>query len=169
MMGRRHRQRAIITSTLAQRLVFARLALFYCWIWKCHWKYNMLQLKYLTIFFFSTSVKFRSVPTYSQKTELILHTVSWSRSKLTLSSLNLQLSSHPLQAPNCCHNSRLVVDEDDLKWVKLVNQLQGNFHHKTPSCRKIKSIYSDVKWCLNASWGLKTILFPLFKGYVTLS
>ena len=30
------------------------------------------------------------------------------------------LSSYPLQAANCCHNSRLVdeVDEDDLKWVK---------------------------------------------------
>ena len=38
--------------------------------------------------------------------------------KLTLSSLNLPLSSHPLQAVNCCRNSRLVVDEDDLKSVK---------------------------------------------------
>ena len=37
---------------------------------------------------------------------------------LTLSSLNLPLSSHPLQAANCCRNSRLVVDEDDLKSVK---------------------------------------------------
>ena len=33
--------------------------------------------------------------------------------QLTLSSLNL----HPLQAANYCRNSRLVVDEDDLKWV----------------------------------------------------
>ena len=24
---------------------------------------------------------------------------------------------YPLQAANSCHNSRLVVDEDDLKWV----------------------------------------------------
>ena len=30
----------------------------------------------------------------------------------------LQLSSHPPQAANCCRNSRFVVDEDDLKWVK---------------------------------------------------
>ena len=37
---------------------------------------------------------------------------------LTLSSLKLPLSSHPLQAVNCCRNSRLVVDEDDLKWVE---------------------------------------------------
>ena len=25
---------------------------------------------------------------------------------------------HPLQAANSCRNSRLVVDEDDVKWVK---------------------------------------------------
>ena len=25
---------------------------------------------------------------------------------------------HPLQAVNCCRNSRLVVDEDDLTWFK---------------------------------------------------
>ena len=31
--------------------------------------------------------------------------------------MNLPLSSDPLQAANCCRNSRLVVDEDDLKWV----------------------------------------------------
>ena len=30
----------------------------------------------------------------------------------------LPSSSHPLQAVNCCRNSRLVVDEDDLKWVE---------------------------------------------------
>ena len=35
---------------------------------------------------------------------------------LTLSSLNLPLSSSS-QAANCCRNSRLVVDEDDLVWV----------------------------------------------------
>ena len=27
-------------------------------------------------------------------------------------------SSSTLQAANCCHNSRLVVDKDELKWVK---------------------------------------------------
>ena len=37
--------------------------------------------------------------------------------KLTLSSLNLPLSSSSLQAANCCRNSRLLADEDDLKWV----------------------------------------------------
>ena len=25
---------------------------------------------------------------------------------------------HPLQAANCCRNSQLIVDEDELKWVK---------------------------------------------------
>ena len=28
---------------------------------------------------------------------------------------------HPLQAANCCRNSRLAVDEDDLKWVNKKN------------------------------------------------
>ena len=37
---------------------------------------------------------------------------------LTLSGLNLPLSSHPLQVENCGSDSRLVVDEDDLEWVK---------------------------------------------------
>ena len=36
---------------------------------------------------------------------------------LTLSSLTLHCHPHPLQAANCCRNSRLVVDEDDLKCV----------------------------------------------------
>ena len=34
----------------------------------------------------------------------------------TLSNLNLN-PLHPLQAANCCRNSRLVADEDDLKWL----------------------------------------------------
>ena len=62
------------------------------------------------------------------------------------------LHLHPLQAANCCRNSRLVVDEDDLKCVKikenyhvLVNQFHGNFHAKTPSCRKIRCVFRDVK------------------------
>ena len=53
--------------------------------------------------------------------------------------------AHSLQAASCCRNSRLVVNKDDLKSVKikenchvLVNQFQGNFQHKTLSCRKIK-------------------------------
>ena len=33
---------------------------------------------------------------------------------LALSSLNLHCHLHPLQAANCCRNSRLLVDEDDL-------------------------------------------------------
>ena len=36
---------------------------------------------------------------------------------------------HPLQAANCCRNSRLVVDEDDMKWVtygKNTNQFHKN-------------------------------------------
>ena len=35
-----------------------------------------------------------------------------------------QCHLHPLQAANCCRNSRLVVDIDDLKWVKTLWKLQ---------------------------------------------
>ena len=58
----------------------------------------------------------------------------------------------PLQAANCCRNSRLVVDEDDLMWFKikekyhvLVNQLHGNFRSNILGCREIKSVFRDVK------------------------
>ena len=86
---------------------------------------------------------------------------------------------HPLQAANCCRNSRLVVDEDDLMWFKikknchvLVNQFHGNIYSETLGCGKIKCFFRDVKWCFNASWGLKglsttanrlhTCLLPIF-------
>ena len=41
--------------------------------------------------------------------------------RLTLSGLNLPFKIHynPLQSANCCRNSRLVVDKDDLKWIKM--------------------------------------------------
>ena len=61
---------------------------------------------------------------------------------------NLPLSSylhlHPLQAANCCRNSRLVVDEDDLMWAK-IDQFHGSFRSKTISYRKIKCVFRDVK------------------------
>ena len=48
--------------------------------------------------------------------------------------------------------SRLVVDEDELMWFKnnencyvLVNQFHGNFRSKNRTCRKIKSVFRDVK------------------------
>ena len=37
----------------------------------------------------------------------------------------------------------------------LVNQFQGHFRSKTLGCRKIKSVFRDVKWCFNASCGFK--------------
>ena len=36
-----------------------------------------------------------------------------------------------------------------------VNQFHGDFRSKTLSFREIKSVFRDVKWCFNASWGLK--------------
>ena len=41
------------------------------------------------------------------------------RTALTLSSLNLHCHLYPLQAANCYRNCQLVVDEDDLMWVKI--------------------------------------------------
>ena len=41
------------------------------------------------------------------------------------------------------------MDEDDLKRVEnyhaLVNKFHGNFNLKAASCRKIKSVFRDVK------------------------
>ena len=51
---------------------------------------------------------------------------------LTLSGLSLHCHLHPLQAVNCCRNSRLVVEEDDLMWVK--------------KCRKLPYIGKPVSW-----------------------
>ena len=36
-----------------------------------------------------------------------------------------------------------------------VNQFLGNFRSKTLCCGKITCVFRDVKWCFNASWGLK--------------
>ena len=81
---------------------------------------------------------------------------------LNLSSLNLLLSSSSttsrelLSQFSTCSGWKMT-----LKCVKncqvglLVSQSHGNFHSKTPSCEKIKAVFRDVKWCFNASWGLK--------------
>ena len=37
----------------------------------------------------------------------------------------------------------------------LVNQFHGNFRSKTLSCKKIRFVFREVKWCFDASWGLK--------------
>ena len=72
---------------------------------------------------------------------------------------------HPLQAANCCRNSRLVVDKMIQCGLKinenyhvLVNQFHGNIHSKTLGSRKTKSVFRDVKLCFNASWGLKGLM-----------
>ena len=70
---------------------------------------------------------------------------------LTLSSLNLLLSFHPLQAANCCRNSRLSVDENDLQWVTnekkillLLRQFHANCRSETTSCRKLSN-FSEMQ------------------------
>ena len=71
---------------------------------------------------------------------------------LTILNLNLHCHLHPLQAANCCRNSRLVVDEDDLKWVTdeqniqlFLKQFQENFRSKTNRFQEIKSFFRDAK------------------------
>ena len=73
------------------------------------------------------------------------------------------------------YKPRIAVAIPDLKWMKmiwsgwkikenchvLVNQFHGNFHSKTVSCRKMKSVFMDVKWCFNASWGLKGLILSM--------
>ena len=69
------------------------------------------------------------------------------------------------------YKPRIAVAILDLQWMKmtwcglkikenyhlLINQFHGNFRSKTLSCRKIKYIFRDVKWCFNESWGLKVL------------
>ena len=42
--------------------------------------------------------------------------------------------------------------------LEFVNQFQGNLHSKISNYRKIRSSFGDVKWCFNASWGLKGLI-----------
>ena len=44
-----------------------------------------------------------------------------------------------------------------------VNQFHGHFHSKIPSCRKIRWVFRDVKWCFIASWGLKGLNAILYR------
>ena len=48
-----------------------------------------------------------------------------------------------------------VGEKNKENYYVLVNQFHGNFHSKTFSCRKIKCVFRDVKWCFKASWELK--------------
>ena len=63
------------------------------------------------------------------------------------------------------------MDEDDLNWFenwrklpRIVNQFHGNFCSKILRCREIKSVFRDVKWCFNASWGPKRLICHLYKN-----
>ena len=96
-------------------------------------------------------------------TQLQVEDLFFQFSASRVSSLTLHL-----QAANCCRNSRLVVDEDDVMWVKkqrnchvLINQFHRNFHSKTIACKKIKYVFRNVEWCLNVSWELKGLRVSL--------
>ena len=86
--------------------------------------------------------------------------------RLTLSVLNLPLSSSSttsrelLPQFSTCNGMKMIWSgwKNEKNCHVLVNQFHGNIHPKTcksPSYRKIKSVFRDVKWCFNASWGLK--------------
>ena len=71
---------------------------------------------------------------------------------------------HSLQAANCCRNSRLVVSEDDFKWVAkeknvllLLNQFREYVRSKPPSFKEIKLFFRHAKRCFDASWGLERL------------
>ena len=81
--------------------------------------------------------------------------------QLTLSSLGLPLSSSSTTSRELLSQFSmgmkmiwcgLKIQEN---WHVLVNQLHGNFLSKTLSFRKINYVFMNVKWCFNASWGLK--------------
>ena len=76
---------------------------------------------------------------------------------------------HPLQAANCCRNSRLVVDEDDLKCVPneknillFSKHFDENFRSKTARFQDIESFFRDAKLCFNASLDHVFIFFWIF-------
>ena len=81
----------------------------------------------------------------------------------TLSGLTLHCRLHPPQAANCCRNSRLVVNKDDLKWVVkgkkivIIKTVQRNFRSETNMFQEIRSFFGYTKWCFNASSGLKVL------------
>ena len=78
---------------------------------------------------------------------------------LTLSILNLPLSSSSttsrelLAQFSTCSEWRWLEVGETLPCIG--KPVSWNFQYKTSSCRKIKSVFRDVKWCFNASWGIK--------------
>ena len=74
------------------------------------------------------------------------------------------------------YKPRIAVAILDLQWINMTcgeqkdeenchifeKQFKGIIHSKTPSCRKIKSVFRDVKWCLNAPWGPKGLIKAVY-------
>ena len=150
-------------SSLCQHSMILNDCPVFTWLnrWWNNWTYVFWDIFSSVIVFRSDNFAKYLMRLESFISQILFHFMSARNWKILivtlLLTLNLPLSSHPRQAANCYRNFRLVVDEDDLKWVKirenchvLVNQFQGNFIHKNLSCRKFKSVYSDVKWCFNA-------------------
>ena len=97
----------------------------------------------------------------SRKVHFFIH---YSSCILTLSILNLLLSSLSTTSRESLPQFSTVVDEDDLTWVTIFRNLPcfGKsficiFLLKPLGFSKIKSVFMYVKWCFNASWGLKRL------------
>ena len=73
---------------------------------------------------------------------------------------------HQRHAVNCFRNSRLAVDDDDVKWVKnkkKVLLLLKHFHDN--NCLKLSlcvGSFRDAKWYIGASWGFNPLTAKLF-------
>ena len=86
-------------------------------------------------------------------------------------SLSLQLSSSSttnrelLSQVSTCSGWRWLEVEEKKNCHILEKQFHGNFHSKTLSCGKTKSVIRDVKWRFNAPWGLKGLIN--YSGNVT--
>ena len=102
----------------------------------------------------------------------LLHALQTSDSDdLTLSGLTLPLSSSSITSPELLSQFSTCMIWCGWKSKEnchiLVNQFQGNIYSKTLVCRKIKSVFRDLKWCFNASRGLKGLKsIPALKGLI---
>ena len=82
-------------------------------------------------------------------------------SSLTLSSLNLSLSSSSTTSRNAILD--FIVDEDDTTWsgwqmktiIVIIKTISRKCSLYNPQVWEIRSFFRDSKWCFDASWGLK--------------
>ena len=142
--------------------------------------FNLLCLRYFCInhgdqrFFFNLKSSEMSYLALSASFEYLCYESKAIRYIFTLTLRALAVRVNPFKPEFIIvifihHKPRVAVAILDLQWMKmiwsgweikensdvLVNQFHWNSHSKTLGCMQIKSVFRDVKWCFNASWGLK--------------